>query len=340
MMDNFAQILQRLPTASCKHSGGATPFKAQVKFDIPIFDGQIDADVVDRWLNLLEGYFLVHDFFDREKIIFSLLKAAPHVKDWWETYCEKKDEEEPSLFSVVPTWNYFRDAIKEQYYPVGSYEDKYIQWTTLWQKRDQDVHELTNLFHTLRTNLGIKYSEKHLVMKYHSCLHIYIQEEMEFLNISLLGTTYWYAAKIEQKFKQKKRDFGSVNQKQAKGAPKLQRKGQSQGLVAQDSLPKPQEKNNTAKPKKDMGKWCEFHKISSHNTSECRAKQSLVAEMRAYESDACSNIESKPKKGMTEGSRLSIRSPTPPFPPRRSRGGGASLPLPDVGKGFPATFHC
>ena len=58
MMDNFAQILQRLATgstsASNSHSGGATPFKVQVKFDISIFEGQIDANAVDRWLNLLE----------------------------------------------------------------------------------------------------------------------------------------------------------------------------------------------------------------------------------------------------------------------------------------------
>ena len=77
-----------------------------------------------------------------------------------------------------------------------------------------------NLFHTLRTKLGIKYLEKHLVLKYHSFLHRYIQEEMEFHDISLLGTAYRYIAKIEQKFKQKKQDFGSTNQKQGKGAPK------------------------------------------------------------------------------------------------------------------------
>ena len=103
-----------------------TPFKVQVNFDIPIFEGQIDAYVIDIWLNLLEWYFSVHDFSNRKKIIFPLFKATPNVKDWWETYCEKKDETEPSLFSTVPTWNSFRDAIKEQYYPVGSYEDKYI----------------------------------------------------------------------------------------------------------------------------------------------------------------------------------------------------------------------
>ena len=68
--------------------------------------------------------------------------------------------------------------------------------------------------------MGIKDSEKNLVLKYHIYLHRYIQEEMEFLDISSLGTAYLYAAKIEQKFKQKKRDFGFANQKQGKGAPK------------------------------------------------------------------------------------------------------------------------
>ena len=56
MMDNFAQILQGLPTggasASSSDSGGATPFKVQVNFNIPIFDGRIDADTIDKWLNL------------------------------------------------------------------------------------------------------------------------------------------------------------------------------------------------------------------------------------------------------------------------------------------------
>ncbi|WP_250532478.1 hypothetical protein, partial [Caballeronia sp. ATUFL_F1_KS39] len=85
---------------------------------------------------------------------------------------------------------------------------------------DQDVPQFTNLFHTLRIKLGIKDSEKHLILKYRGCLHKYIQEEIVFLNISSLGTTYRYAFKVEQKFKQKKRDFGSVNLKQGKGAPK------------------------------------------------------------------------------------------------------------------------
>jgi hypothetical protein len=66
------------------------PLQVQVNFDIPLFEGLIDAIVVDKLLNLLEGYFWVHNFSDREKIIFALLKVVPHVKDWWDTYSEKR----------------------------------------------------------------------------------------------------------------------------------------------------------------------------------------------------------------------------------------------------------
>jgi hypothetical protein len=60
------------------------------------------------------------------------------------------------------------------------------------------------------------------VLKYRGGLHRYIQEEMEFLDISSLGAAYRYVIKIEQKLKQKTRQFGSGNpsqQKQGKGSP-------------------------------------------------------------------------------------------------------------------------
>jgi len=160
MMDSFTQILRCLPIGDTSSlSGGAAPFKVQINLDIPIFEVLIDEDVVDKWLNLLERYFSIHNFSNRENITFVLLKVVPHVKDWWETFSEKKETEEPSLFIVTTTWEYFRDAVKEQYYPVGSYDDLYTKWTTLQQERDHAVLEFTNIFHTLHTKLGIKYSE-------------------------------------------------------------------------------------------------------------------------------------------------------------------------------------
>jgi hypothetical protein len=91
MMENFSHILQRLSittgaSSSSGQFGGTSSFKVQVNFDILIFEGQIDVDALEKWLNLLEGYFFVHNFSDRVKITFRLLKNFPHIKHWWETY--------------------------------------------------------------------------------------------------------------------------------------------------------------------------------------------------------------------------------------------------------------
>ena len=111
MMENFFHILQRLPitigtSSSSDHFLSTSPFKVQVNFDIPIFEGYIDANDLEKRLNLIEGYFYVHNFFDREKITFTLLKALPHVKHWWETYWEKISTVESEIYGAEPTWDF------------------------------------------------------------------------------------------------------------------------------------------------------------------------------------------------------------------------------------------
>jgi hypothetical protein len=89
------------------------------------------------------------------------------------------------------------DAVKEQYYLVDNYEDRYMRWITFRQEKSQKVSEFTNTLHTLCTKLGIKDSEQNLVMKYRGALYRYIQTKMDFLNISSLGVSYRYVFKIE-----------------------------------------------------------------------------------------------------------------------------------------------
>jgi len=223
MIDSFVKILRQLPTGDTSSSSrGTDPFKVHINFDIPLFEVQIDIDGVDKWLNMLEGYFFVHNFSIIEKITFALVKVIPHVKYWWEILCEKKEREEPSLFTVMVTWKSFKDVIKEQYYPVGSYDDMYTKSTTLQQERDQAVSEFTNIFHTLHTKLGIKDSDQYLMLKYCGGIHRYIRAEIKFLDISSLGAVDRYAVKIEKTFKQKMWQFGPRNpshQKKVKEIP-------------------------------------------------------------------------------------------------------------------------
>ena len=89
---------------------------------------------------------------------------------------------------------------------------------------------------------------------------------MEFLDISSLGSAYWYAVKIEEKFQQKnKRDSGPANppQKQGKGNPSSQNTAKENGNQSP-----PQAKKGDRKIKKDTGKWCKFHKETLMNVAQ------------------------------------------------------------------------
>jgi hypothetical protein len=90
-----------------------TPFMVHINFYISLFEVLIDSDVVDKWLSLLEGHFLIKIFSNRENITFALLKVVPHVKDWWDTYSEQSSIEESAIFLVSHTWDSFWDSIKE-----------------------------------------------------------------------------------------------------------------------------------------------------------------------------------------------------------------------------------
>jgi hypothetical protein len=75
MIENFSHILQRLSipagsSSSSGHFGGTLTFTVQVNFHILLFEKQIDAEALEKWLTLLEDYFYVHNFSDREKITF------------------------------------------------------------------------------------------------------------------------------------------------------------------------------------------------------------------------------------------------------------------------------
>ena len=134
MMSQFSHLLQKQkPSESETLFRGNTPFKVQVNFDIPNFEGKVDSKAVDNWLSKLDRYFSVNNFSDAEKITFSLLKAKTHVKLAWETKVANKEQESVAEDGFIlsldkkPTWGDFVEYIKEDYLPEDVYEKKYIE---------------------------------------------------------------------------------------------------------------------------------------------------------------------------------------------------------------------
>jgi hypothetical protein len=58
------------------------------------------------------------------------------------------------MFEAEPTWEYFIDVVKEQYYPIGNYEDQYMRWTMLHQERGQVVSRVHQYLPYLAHQVG------------------------------------------------------------------------------------------------------------------------------------------------------------------------------------------
>lgn len=55
------------------------PFKVEARIDIPTFDGTIDAEKLDSWVDQLETYFTLYGFSSGEKVAFARLKLTSHA---------------------------------------------------------------------------------------------------------------------------------------------------------------------------------------------------------------------------------------------------------------------
>ena len=105
-MEKFAQILWRMPigdaSSSESHSRGATPFKVQVNFDIPIFEVQRDVDVIDKCLNMLEGYFQFMIFPIGKILLLCSSKSPPMSRTSEKPTANRGTRENPHCFQQNP----------------------------------------------------------------------------------------------------------------------------------------------------------------------------------------------------------------------------------------------
>jgi hypothetical protein len=57
--------------------------RVKVNIEIPLFKGDIDTKYLYKWLQELESYFVVNQFFDEENIAIFTLKFVENEILWW-----------------------------------------------------------------------------------------------------------------------------------------------------------------------------------------------------------------------------------------------------------------
>ena len=52
-----------------------------------MFDGRMDVESFETWIQALEVYFSYQDYIDEKRIAFARLKMGRKALLWWESFC-------------------------------------------------------------------------------------------------------------------------------------------------------------------------------------------------------------------------------------------------------------
>ncbi|KAA8542785.1 hypothetical protein F0562_023937 [Nyssa sinensis] len=224
--------------------GKLRPFKVEARVEIPTFDGTVDAEKLDSWIDQLETYFTLYGFSSTEKVSFARLKLINHALTWWNAYLKSGPEQEI-------TWKAFTQLLRQEFYPMGYSQDRWARWHNLRQRYEQTVQEYTTEFRRLAVALGITLDNEEVYTKFVVGLHRSIQGEMRLYQAMNISQASRIALVIERKNQtDTSRTTGNGKKKEASKPSKKQSLSNSSSSF----------KSN---------KYCDHCKISGHEKGKC-----------------------------------------------------------------------
>jgi len=184
-----------------KHrSSGKSPFlKLDVKFELPMFNGEVNAEKLDNWIRQLEVYLRIQNMHDdATKIQLASLRMDGAALVWWEA---KTKEEIKKFGKVTLTWTDFLLAIKKQFYPLAHMQKAIMNWQNFRQLKGQSVQDYTQEFRRRALLLGVDLQTQETLLKYIGGLHSYLRHTILMFNPTSLDEVCVQATHLEARGK-------------------------------------------------------------------------------------------------------------------------------------------
>ena len=102
-----------------------------VKFDLSIYDGELNAEKLDNWIKQIEVYCRVQKIVDdAAKIQLATLRLGGTTLIWWES---KTQIDLIQQGRIIYSWDEFTVALRKQFYPLGYIQITIIDWQHIRQ---------------------------------------------------------------------------------------------------------------------------------------------------------------------------------------------------------------
>jgi ElaB/YqjD/DUF883 family membrane-anchored ribosome-binding protein len=235
-VDPLAENVQGRPRAMA-------PLKVDAKLELPVYNGEIDGEKLDGWIDQMESYFSLYGYEDAQCLAFARLKLASHALVWWNAHLRSRG-------SAGLTWEAFKVLLKEQFYPVGYDEDRWRRWQYIRQRDDQNVQDYTTEFRRLALVLGVPLENRETLRMYLGGLRDELREEVDLIPLQDIGEACKRATVFER-----------LNRTRTRGAAKATPKASLN--VAKE------EATQEGAHEKTKSKYCKHCKFKGHTTAEC-----------------------------------------------------------------------
>jgi hypothetical protein len=87
--------------------------KLDVKFELPMYDGEVNAERLDNWVRQMEVYCSVQQIKDEEtQIKLSSLRLAGTTLIWWQSKLKNATQQ---VGNVFPSWKVFVSTLRKKF---------------------------------------------------------------------------------------------------------------------------------------------------------------------------------------------------------------------------------
>jgi hypothetical protein len=180
---------------SHKHKHDMPLLKLDVKFELPMYDGEVNAERLDNWVRQMEVYCSVQQIKDEAtQIKLASLRLAGTTLIWWQRKLQNGTQQ---VGNVFPSWQVFVSALRKQFYPLGYKEKALIEWKGLKLRKGQTVQEYIDEFRKMALMLDIPLHTQETLMKYIGGLPAHIRNTVFMFGPTNLDEVFVQATYIE-----------------------------------------------------------------------------------------------------------------------------------------------
>jgi hypothetical protein len=159
---------------------------ARAKMDIPVYEGNLDAEELLDWIRALDTYFDYEDVEEEKKVKHAVTRLKVHATLWWD---ELQSDRRCKAKQKIKSWDRMIAKMNAKFIP-RDYQTTLLRRMQNLRQKLMTMNEYTEEFYRLNIRAVHRESDDEKVARYMNGLRYNIQDEMSMVTIWTVEDAY------------------------------------------------------------------------------------------------------------------------------------------------------